>query len=98
MDKFSGAIVAERGLLRAGVDAGDVASGSTVDELLHSDSGELLEAHLTPDGTVAWRPVTDTAAATRRVLARSQMGSMLRDDVRNAHVSFCGAGAALVRR
>ena len=93
-DKFSGTIVAERDLLQCGVDAEDASSSSTVDELLHSSSGALLEAHLTESGTIAWLPAPDATIASLRVLARSQMGSMLRDAERNA--AFASAISAAV--
>jgi type III protein arginine methyltransferase len=90
MDKFAGAVVgafaSDRAAAAEGMDGEEAARGAAVEEVLVLARGRgLLEAALAPTtGEVIWRAVADAGAAARRVLARSQMTSMLRDGARNA--------------
>jgi protein arginine N-methyltransferase 7 len=76
-----------------------VAAESSVEEILVSEDGSrALEARLTIAGAIDWFAVPDVSIAFKRVVAQSQMASMLKDVHRNAAyadaISSCVSAAA----
>jgi hypothetical protein len=85
-DKYGGAVVGQRLLGGLGLPAADVASTAAVEELLVGPDGvTVLAAHVDAStGLLLWLPAADGVARVQRVVAKSQMTSMLRDTFRNA--------------
>ena len=87
MDKFNGAIAGHHLVGECGLPAVDATEHATLGELLSGPDGTLLASVMrTLDGSVDWRSISgdaDVAAAVNRIIAQSQMASMLRDGGRN---------------
>ena len=97
MDKFAGALAGVRAAAGAGdeVDAEEAAATTGVEELLTLADGRVLKAALGRRGTVEWAPLSESQreAELRRVVAQSQMASMLKDARRNGAYAAAIGGA-----
>lgn len=96
MDKFAGALAGARAA--AGDDAADaeeVAGTTGVEELLTLADGRVVKAAIGRGGAVEWAPLSarQRDAELRRVVAQSQMASMLKDARRNGAYAAAIAGA-----